>query len=347
MVREVERMKTATGLSFRQICRSTVVAYPSLMRWKYRLARKLDPVRLPGPKKLVPPDLVMIRKEVRALRHGRKRTSGTGKLHQCFREMISRRELDEIIRLVRAEVNRERRAEQRRVDWKAPGLIWSMDDSQSVDAAGKFWLHQARDLSSRYTFPPLAGPFSEGTMIAVRLDQLFVKFGAPLVFKRDNGSNLNHMEVNQVFAKHWVLPLNSPPHYPPYNGGIEQAQNEMKLILSQRLAGCRDRQLAAELAAHELNHQHRACLAGRTSCEVLMTREATAAAYDRRKRKEVYDHITASVMLATQEINGTRRVRFDTIWRAAVETWLRMNGLIAVHAEEKVLPCLTEKRSQN
>jgi hypothetical protein len=51
--------------------------------------------------------------------------------------------------------------------------------------------------------------------------------GRPLVLKRDNGSNLNHQAVDEVLARYLVLPLKSPPHYPPYNGAIECAVREL------------------------------------------------------------------------------------------------------------------------
>jgi hypothetical protein len=55
------------------------------------------------------------------------------------------------------------------------------------------------------------------------LEQLFLHDGPPLVLKRDNGSNLNHQAVDEVLARYLVIPLNSPPHYPPYNGAMECA----------------------------------------------------------------------------------------------------------------------------
>ena len=90
------------------------------------------------------------------------------------------------------------------------------------------------------------------------LDELFTQFGPPLVLKRDNGSNLNSAAVNAVLSRWLVIPLNSPPHYPPYNGGIERSQRELKdtlrpCLLASREAASRPSQVA--LAVHELNHR--------------------------------------------------------------------------------------------
>jgi hypothetical protein len=50
-----------------------------------------------------------------------------------------------------------------------------------------------------------------GETVGVRLEQLFLQHGPPLVLKRDNGSNLNQQAVDEVLARYLVLPLNSPP----------------------------------------------------------------------------------------------------------------------------------------
>jgi hypothetical protein len=74
-----------------------------------------------------------------------------------------------------------------------------------------------------------------GESVAARLEQLFLGQGPPLVLKRDNRSNLNHKAVDEVLARHLVIPLNSPPHYPPYNGGMECAVRELKIPLVEKI----------------------------------------------------------------------------------------------------------------
>lgn len=348
MVQEVERVKVEVGASYRQVCRSTVLAYSSLMRWRQRLKWEQEPVLRPGPKKVEGPDLEQIRQEVLRLRHGEKRTQGTTELYHRYSQIISRRDLQEMVRLVRAEVKREHRALLRRVTWHIPGLVWSLDDTEYIDWSGTVYVHQVRDASSRYSFTPLVGAFAQGEIVAWNLERLFLTYGAPLILKRDNGGNLNHEAVDRLLQAHMVIPLNSPKRYPPYNGGIEQAQNELKgrLLSDQRLSD-RERQMAAQVGVNEMNHESRDCLSGRTSCEVLMTARGIVGQYDRRKRKEVYDHITALVMQIAEEISGTEHAPFDTMWRVAVETWLRTHGLITVRWQEKVLPNFPEKWSHN
>jgi transposase InsO family protein len=96
-------------------------------------------------------------------------------------------------------------------------------------------LRQVEDLASRYKFTPRAGEHVWGETVAVHLEQLFLRHGPPLVLKRDNGSNLNQQAVDEVLARYLVLPLNSPPHYPPCNGGIECAVRELKTPLREKI----------------------------------------------------------------------------------------------------------------
>jgi len=104
--------------------------------------------------------------------------------------------------------------------------------------------------------------------------------------------------LNAVLAQHLVLPLNNPPHFPRYNGGMEKSIGDLKRGLSQRLAAPAEERLllvAVEATTHELNHRRRRCLEGKTACAVY--------------------HATA--------------------WRGVVEAWLRRQALITVGHQPK------------
>src|SRR2546428_8911839 len=137
-----------------------------------------------------------------------------------------------------------------------------------------------------------------GDSIAARLDELFAQQGPPLVLKRDNGSNLNSEAVNAVLSRWLVIPLNSPPYYPPYNGGIERAQRELKEALRPRLLAHPAGDVAglAALTVHELNHRSRRCLRGVTACEQFASAKWTLRGYTRRGRKEMFEQISESAM---------------------------------------------------
>ena len=74
-----------------------------------------------------------------------------------------------------------------------------------------------------------------GEEVAGYLSEKFCRFGPPLFLKRDNGGNLNHRAVNEVLSEFFVLPLNSPAYYAPYNGAIEESQGELKACLREKL----------------------------------------------------------------------------------------------------------------
>jgi hypothetical protein len=95
------------------------------MRWKRRLADGKDAVEKRGPKKVRPLNLAELKKKVRDLDHGRKRSRGTGRLHGAYAESISRRELNELVRQVRSDSNDPCQVEWLRLIWRGPWTVWS------------------------------------------------------------------------------------------------------------------------------------------------------------------------------------------------------------------------------
>ena len=162
----------------------------------------------------------------------------------------------------------------RRIEWLTPGVVWAMDGTEyDVGLAGKIYLCNMQDLGSRYKFLPMAGEYPVGEEIAGYLSEKFDRYGAPLVLKRDNEGNMNHAPSTMFLSEFFVLPLNSPEYYAPYNGAIEESQREVKRCLRDKLAldlpDSRDHITAyAEAAVNDLNHRHRPCLNGRTSCQL-------------------------------------------------------------------------------
>jgi len=237
----------------------------------------------------------------------------------------------------RREVLRDRRADQRRIHWHAPGAVWSVDPTElTLERNGsreKLAILPVLDLAARYKLPPLIGARLTGAVVAARLDELFTQFGPPLVLKRDNGSNLNSAAVNAVLSRWLVIPLNSPPHYPPYNGGIERSQRELKDALRPRLLASRDaasRPSQVALAVHELNHRPRRCLRGHTACEQFAGAKQTRRGYTRRQRKEMFKQISElAVKLMLQQPVHTQG-HADAAWRRAVETWLLQQRIITI-----------------
>jgi transposase InsO family protein len=91
------------------------------------------------------------------------------------------------------------------------------------------------DLASRFIFAPLVTLDPNGEEVAAHLRTVFARHGKPLFLKRDNGSIFNNQHVDQLLAAEAVIPLNSPPYHPRYNGGIEKAIRELSRPQGDRL----------------------------------------------------------------------------------------------------------------
>ena len=339
----LEQMHREDRTSYRQLCADRTTPYSSLMRWRQRM-REGEPVVQPRGAQCTPITVEKLWERLLGLPHGRHRSQGTRAVYEAYRGLISRRELRRMLKALRQELKRDQAALQRRIEWKAPGLVWAMDDMEiEIPGQPKLFLNQVQDLGSRYKFMPGAGlKHLKGPEIAARLEMLFVKFGAPLFLKRDNGGNLNHPAVDAVLDKFLVIPLNSPVNYPPYNGAIEKAQREFQEAALARLAVKApiqfDSDLFVELVSHDLNHTPRACLSGQCACFRLHAGQSGKKKYTRPQRKEVYNQIISIATQVMEQLEVADRRAAEAAWRLSVETWLRQQGLIAVTVNGKVLP---------
>ena len=274
VVTTLNGLKRQVGWPYPRLCEALGLSYASFRRWQHRLEHGQPAIFKPGPHKVAPLKLEELRVDLYHLKHGRQRSRGVGSLYQQYQDQISRRDLQVLTDTVRRELAHQHQAELHHITWQVPGLVWSLDDAELARFAHhKLHLHQVQDLASRYKFTPWVGERVLGETVAVHLEQLFSRHGPPLVLKRDNGSNLNQQAVDEVLTRYLVIPLNSPPHYPPYNGGIECAVRELKTPLREKILASgpiteSQVQAWAEVLAHELNHRSRGCLDGHIACRV-------------------------------------------------------------------------------
>jgi hypothetical protein len=119
-----------------------------------------------------------------------------------------------------------------------------------------------------------------------------------------------------------VIPLNSPPHYPPYNGGVEHGQREIKVdvmrLIDPATASDNEFRLACRLAGHERNQYRRT--------------------YDRFRRKEVLDTIKAMAVDITALLGNDQPRNAQSAWRYAVEQWMQRNNVMRITRNGDVLP---------
>lgn len=353
IVTTLSQLKRQVHWPYQCLCHYLGLPYSSFRRWKHRLERGHPALFKPGPQKVVPLNLAELQVHLCRLKHGRQRSHGVGQLIRQYRGQISRRDLQALAETVRRELVQHRQAELCRITWHVPGLIWSLDDAELARLAShKLHLHQVQDLASRYKFTPWVGDRVGGGTVALRLEQLFLRHGPPLMLKRDNGSNLNHAAVDEVLARYLVIPLNSPPHYPPYNGGMECAVRELKIPLVEKILASgpipdSQVQIWAEVLAHELNHRSRPCLHGQVACEVFHHAKPRMKVYTLRKRKEAFDWINELTMTLIEVWAVHTQRQAETARRLAVETWLQTNGVITITQNKKVLPVFLEQFAHN
>jgi hypothetical protein len=340
----IEELKDRTRMPYKMICEALQLPVGSFNRWRHRARENLVLIKPPGPKKVEPFDYSIINAEIRSLDHGRKRSAGTTELYRRHHFELSRRELARMVEQVRQDLVADHRRHLRRIEWITPGVVWAMDGTQyDVDLSGKLYLCNLQDLGSRYKFLPLAGGgYPVGERMAEHLSENINRYGAPLVLKRDNEGILNHAAVNEVLREFFILPLNSPKDYAPYNGAIEESQRELKECLQEKLALAMSDPLNhvaayAESAVNDLNHRIRACLNGRTSCQVLF-QAGIKPTFTRRQRREIYDSIMEKVerILSAMKVSG--RPAIESAWRIAVESWLTSRGYITPRTKPKVSP---------
>ena len=341
-------MREKTGMSYRDLCKAVGVPWSNFSRWRGRIQRGMVLVKRPGPKKVEPFDLAVLQEDIHSLHHGTKRSAGTARLYWRYQQSVSRRDLGWMVEQVRHDLAMDHRRHLRRIEWLAVGMVWAMDDTEfDLRAADgfKIHLHNTQDLGSRYKFLPLAGGYPVGEEIAGYLHDQFSRFSPPLLLKRDNGGNMNHVAVNDVLAEFFVLPLNSPIYYAPYNGAIEESQREMKRSLEEKLnlgLICSREQIGpyAEAAVHDLNHRFRDCLGGRNSCQVYFGSEPKPV-FTKRERRNIYDCLMERVERILLSLNQSGQEARESAWRIAVEFWLRSKGYIKVHINPKVSPNFT------
>jgi hypothetical protein len=337
MLAVIDQIREKTDMTYREIAGAVRLPYPSLERWRTRRKTDTPLVRQPGPPKVTPRDFERLKQDMTELSHGQSRTQGTGALCARHASSLSRREIQSMVATARHDLIVTHRQNLRRISWNVANVAWSMDPCEYKQDGDKTYLNQMQDLASRYKFTPMTGDMPCGEEIAGYLAATFNRFGAPLFLKRDNGGNLNHVAVNNVLSDFFVMPINSPVHYPPYNGAIEEAQTELKNGLATKLSRqtCCPREhmdVYAATVEHDLNHQPRQCLNGSNACQVYFTGKRTFTKWERR---DAYEWVTSvkNDMLCSRE-----GVQPQAAWRIAVEAWLRMKGLITVTITGKVLP---------
>jgi len=341
-------------LPWHRVCAGAEVSYWNVRRWCKRLREGRVLLRKPGPKPVQVPDYHALKCELSRLKVDRKRARGTGRVYEGHSEGISRRDFQALVKQVREEARRARQRRMKHIRWHVPGVAWAVDGKEPLclPDGTRTNVQLMRDLASKYKFDPLAHDHAVGEEIAGYLDYHFNKYDPPLFLKRDNKGNVNHRAVDEVLARHLVIPLNSPCYYPPYNGGIEHDQGELQKALMEELAykpaaGLK-RHIGAYLKAAVcgLNHMSRRSLGKRNSCRAFFDRKG-GVRLNKRKRKAILDWITQQAARIMEQMKHISKRTVDAAWRIACEAWLQIHGFITVTVDGKVSPYFLPEKDHN
>jgi len=310
---------------WRELC-AGLLPCATVLRWRARARTGTPVVEQAGRSQKGPIDLARVKEQIQHLDHGPRRTAGTTVLYAELSNGISRRRFQELV----AEERQRKREGMKRIQWLLPGTAWSLDTTEY--GPQKIKITPLRDLASKYQLPvPLVADREDGARIAVYLDRMFKKEGPPMFLKRDLGSPLNCQAVDQVLERHWVLPLESPAHYPKYNGAMERNMRDLQEALDQRrrIALPVPMSVEVELATHQLNHRCLRSLDHRTPCQAYHdpTRRIRLHGASRQKIfREVFEQFWQYVQCMPERNRHTT----NAAWRLVVETWLRCQGWISV-----------------
>jgi hypothetical protein len=321
------------------------VAPSTLRRWQSRHRRGQPIFSPPGPKKLGNIPASELRRQLRDLRHGTKRSHGAGAIHATFSQSLSRREADDLVARLRERDNRKRRRELLHVTWQQPNLCWAIDATWLRSHPEDPGVHAvlARDLASHFHFEPLLLKAENAHANLQWLMGLIDRYGPPMVLKRDNGSPFNTPEIDDLLAARGILPLNSPVCQPSYNGAIEHGIGSFKRELETLIDPGKpiDLQMALPQLVRAVTHLRNA--RPRRS----LRRISPATAYHqhahyaptRVERYQIFEWILghAQAKLETTWETSDHYARAAT-WRRSVETWLRCQGLISVTRNPKPSP---------
>lgn len=334
-MRTVQETKARHGITYKAQAKQNRMSERTMYRKIGRLKSNEPILQKRGPKK-IEFDLSGLFDQIRQLPHGPKRTVGLGRLHTSWSSFISRRDIQDFAKLARWEAREASLANMRRVNWRLPGTVWAFDDTHvGYDEHGnKLFNTTGIDLASTYLFDPLLGTPCCGAEIAGHLDRLCRRYGPPLFLKVDNGSNLNALEVQEVL-EHWgIIPLNSPPYYPPYNGAIEHINGELKAIIKAdpRFHDLPTEHKEAYLASyiHTLNHNQRRSLQTRHACQFFGNRRLRVT-FHKRMRRDIIGEVQTIQQEILGEIDQPNDRHTAAAHRRACETVMLKHGLINVH----------------
>jgi transposase InsO family protein len=217
---------------------------------------------------------------------------------------LARAELAGLLQRYRRVVHDRYPTSQRRLHWLVPGSVWAIDWAEPSACGGAYslppidgqfpYILAVRDLASGYQLCWQPVPQTTAAVASAVLQDLFVRHGAPLVLKCDNGPSFRAAQMKEFLEQSGVFALFSPPYWPAYNGAIEAAIGSLKSRTCQEASrqGRLDRWTTLDLDAATLaaNVTPSRRLQGRCPIEVWAARKRTSAVQRVRFELDVQRH---------------------------------------------------------
>lgn len=175
------------------------------------------------------------------------------------------------IHLQRSEKEKERLAKR----WCfAPGTdAWTVDFTCIVKTQHyKLQCLTVSDQRSRFLLHSALYLNTSTEAILRDLDELFIKYGKPLIIKADNGPEYR-TEFREGLRELSVNLLNSPVYYGQFNGAHERIHRMMKAFIDPFLTHQNITRLVGELTAFQDEHNYQMrmdCLDGKTPSEIFL-----------------------------------------------------------------------------
>lgn len=266
---------------------------------------------------------------------------GAPVVHDVFDHEISRREVEAILRELRATLDPDVVDPPYVLTWPRAGAVWAADFTEPPSPIDGLYplILVVRDLASGALLLALPVPEATCPAVAAALEALFTQHGAPLLLKTDNGSNLVGFDVQRLLGAWSVVLLRSPPRTPRYNGACEAGIGSIKTRAHHEAArqgragtwSCDDLE-AARLQANELALPDR--LGGLTPDQAWAAR-TPASQYERALFGEAVARCRAAVALERAHLPDHEHKRAN-IERDAIERALAERGLLSIRRRRQM-----------
>jgi len=197
----------------------------SFYRWKPDPTRE---AQKPGPKPPEPEVIEAMRQIIREKQAQKRNTWGVEVLFEEFENVIPKSVIAETIEEERRRKDRDRRESATRYEIAAPDAVWSED---FIDVKPKGRVLRMQDECSRFVFGTEHRVSWAETDVARFATAVFERYGRPLLFKHDLGTEFTSGTFQSLLRGSKVIAFPNPPRYPRYNGKHERTNLSVRTWL--------------------------------------------------------------------------------------------------------------------